>query len=196
MDLKTGRARVKDRKSSLGIGKTQYTIEANSLMSTEDYNTWLYRSYTEAANSWSGDLGTGELPEFEGGTHNLGAIAELLTDREYTVKSVIAAGLQQGTAGDRPIELCIWYIPITVGTNISKDNPIYGSTATYNLGTSTITIIDDWTYTSKDMTATFVGKKIPKNSLVFISPRVTGDDVSNNCSFGVTVVLEANYKII
>lgn len=184
MDLKTSHA----RKVKPDTIKTQHIIEVNGLMSSEVQNQWLIRSYTEAANSWGADLGNAAFPEITGGTHNIGACADLLTDQEYTIKSVRVWGSQQGSGGDRDIEFCIFYINnFDLGTEVLKtDSNFYGSQI--SLGKEAITIKDDWSLTTKICTA-IQGKKIPKDSLVFVSARTTSS-TSNNCSVNASIVLE------
>jgi hypothetical protein len=161
-------------------------------MSTETANTWLLRSYTEAANSWGGDLGTAATPKITGGTHNIGSVADILTDKEYTIKSVRLWGSQQGSAGDRSLEFSIMYVnAFTVGTDVLKTDT--GSGGFYDVqtavGVDTFTITDDWTISTKNAT-NHIGKTIPKDAFVIVSYRVIGSAV-NNCSVNATIVLES-----
>ena len=186
MDLKTSHA----RKSKPDTIKTQHIIEVNGLMSTETVNAWAIRSYAEAANTWGSNLGTADFPALVSATHNIGAVGELLTDQEYVVKSVRVWGSQQGTAGDRDIEFCIFYIDnFNIGIEVLKTNTFFYG-AQMPLAKEAVTIKDDWSLTTKHCT-NFNGTKIPKDALVFVSAITmdTGAN-SNNCSINASIVLE------
>ena len=186
MDLKTSHA----RKSKPDTIKTQHIIEINGQMSVETVDAWAVRNMAESANTWAGNLGTAAFPVLTSGTHNICTTGELLTDQEYVVKSVRIWASQQGTAGDRDIEFCIFYIDnFTIGTEVVKtDSDFYASQIP--LAKEALTIKDDWSLTTKHCT-NFDGKKIPKDALVFVSARTMASAANaNNCTVNASIVLE------